>query len=370
MRTLPELGKFLKRADADEVLDRCASLAGQRHRLAVRVASLESDEPQLHGAASPDLPRGENLAVFLTLQREPLGQTIYLAGLHVTGREDVRRAVFSPQTARQLADDEGKPEPWVAVAQRPEEAAEVRRQFIALLDDLFHRVHSYNEARPDWKNKLSLQAYVHTEDERALLFTALLEALAEPDLAEKAMTLLFHFQGPELMHATRHPGSEVAYPVVVLQHAIGRLLALPVEVSYTLPEMLERSAVPSTTRGAITITSRSATVCAPSRCTRPGIAVKVPIWTKSISKHVFICLPWRRCCAPCANVPSNICSPGRRASLCRPAPASASRCCRAWPSSRATKVCCAAWLSARPRRGAGDAGVAWPGHRTESDPRR
>ena len=53
------------------------------------------------------------------------------------------------------------------------------------------------------------------------------------------MTLLFHFQGPELMHATRHPGSEVAYPVVVLQNAIGRLLALPVEVSYTLPEMLE-----------------------------------------------------------------------------------------------------------------------------------
>jgi DNA replication ATP-dependent helicase Dna2 len=239
VRTLTELGKFLKRADADEVLDRCASLAGQRHRLAVRVAALESDEPQLHGAASPDLPRGENLAVFLTLQREPLGQTIYLAGLHVTGRDDVRRAVFSPQTARQLADDEGKPKPWVAVARRAEEAADVRRQFITLLDDLFHRVHRYNEERPDWKDKLSLQAYVHTEDERALLFTALLEALAEPDLAEKAMTLLFHFQGPELMYANRHPGSEVAYPVVVLQNAISRLLALPVEVSYTLPEMLE-----------------------------------------------------------------------------------------------------------------------------------
>ena len=51
VRTLTELGKFLKRGDADEVLDRCASLAGQRHRLAVRVAALESDEPQLHGAA-------------------------------------------------------------------------------------------------------------------------------------------------------------------------------------------------------------------------------------------------------------------------------------------------------------------------------
>lgn len=222
VRTLTELGRFLKRADADEVLDRCASLAGQRHRLAVRVAALETQEPRLHGAASPDLPRGENLAIFLTLQREPLGQTIYLTGLHVTGREDVRRAVFSPAAARQLAGDEGKPEPCVWVAGRPEQAAEVRRQFITLLDDLFARVHRYNEERPEWKDKLTLQAYVHTKDERALLFTALLEALQEPDLAEKAMTLLFHFQGPELMQANRHPSSEVAYPVVVLQNAIGR----------------------------------------------------------------------------------------------------------------------------------------------------
>ncbi len=53
------------------------------------------------------------------------------------------------------------------------------------------------------------------------------------------MTLLFHFQGPELMHADRHPQSEVAYPVVVLLNAVNRLLALPVEVSYTLPEMLD-----------------------------------------------------------------------------------------------------------------------------------
>jgi hypothetical protein len=41
------------------------------------------------------------------------------------------------------------------------------------------------------------------------------------------------------MQADRHPGNEVAYPVVALQSAVSRLLALPVEVSYTLPEMLE-----------------------------------------------------------------------------------------------------------------------------------
>src|SRR5205085_6808720 len=84
--SLTELGRFLKRADADEILDRCASLAGQRHRLAVRVAALQTEEPQLHGAASPDLPQGENVGLFLTLQQEPLGQVIYLAGLLVTAR--------------------------------------------------------------------------------------------------------------------------------------------------------------------------------------------------------------------------------------------------------------------------------------------
>jgi DNA replication ATP-dependent helicase Dna2 len=238
VRTLTELGRFLKRADADEVLDRCASLAGQRHRLAVRVEALETDEPQLHGASPPDLPQGENIAVFLTLQQEPLGQLIYLAGVLVSARDEVRRDVFSPELVARLLNEENRPQPCVWLAATPSDAPVVRLQFIELLFDLLSQVHIYNEQQPAWKDKLSLQAYVHTEQERGLLFACLLEALQEPDLAEKAMTLLFHFQGPELMQADRHPGSEIAYPVVVLLNAVGRLLALPVEVSYTLPEML------------------------------------------------------------------------------------------------------------------------------------
>ncbi len=239
VRTVTELGRFLKRADADEVLGRCASLAGQRHRLQVRVAALEQGEPRLLGASSPDLPQGEHLGLFLTLQQEPLGQSIYLAGLLLTGREEVRRAVLSPAAAARLAADGGKPAPCVWVAARPEDVADVRRQFVRLLYDVLSQVHRHNARQGEWKDQLTLQAYVHTERERALLFAALIESLQEPDLAEQAMTLLFHFQGPELLQADRHPGNEVAYPVVVLQGAVGRLLALPVEVSYTLPEMLE-----------------------------------------------------------------------------------------------------------------------------------
>src|SRR5262249_47043537 len=59
-------------------------------------------------------------------------------------------------------------------------------------------------------------------------------------LAERALMLLWPVHGPDLMLTDDHPGSPVPYPVVVLQNALAKMLALPVEVSYTLPEALER----------------------------------------------------------------------------------------------------------------------------------
>src|SRR5262249_36693174 len=222
-----------------------ASLAAQRHRLQMRVEALERAEPQLHGSASTVLPQGENVGLYLTLQQEPLGKVIYLAGLHVTARDEVRAEILSREAAKELLGPDGKSRPAVWVASRPEDASQVRRQFVLLLHDLLQGVHAYNERRGAWKDQLSLQAYTHTEDERGLLFAFLLEALQEPDLAEKAMTVLFHFQGPELMHADRHPVAEVAYPVVVLLGPGRPLRAPPVEVSYTPPEWLAALKSPS-----------------------------------------------------------------------------------------------------------------------------
>src|SRR5262249_15102113 len=139
VRTLTELGKFLKRADADEVLSRCASLAGQRHRLAARVAALEQSEPQLHGASSSALPKREDVGLYLTLQRAPLGKVLYPAGLHVTAREEVRAEI--------LPDDAGRARPAVWVAEKPEEAPAVRRGFVLALHDLLQGVHRYNQDR-------------------------------------------------------------------------------------------------------------------------------------------------------------------------------------------------------------------------------
>jgi DNA replication ATP-dependent helicase Dna2 len=114
---------------------------------------------------------------------------------------------------------------------------EVRRQFVRLLFDVLRQVHFYNEGR-DWKDQLSLQVYVHTERDKAQLIAWLIESLHEADLAEQAMRLLFHFQGPDLMQTDEHPETTVPYAIVTLLSSLGRLVAVPVDVSLRLPETL------------------------------------------------------------------------------------------------------------------------------------
>ncbi|MFV1967443.1 MAG: AAA domain-containing protein, partial [Pirellulaceae bacterium] len=240
MRTVTELGEFLQTGGADKTLSRCASLTGRGPRLDRQVTALETDEPLTHGAASPSLSKGENIGLFLTLQKEPLSQTIYLAGIHLTMRKDLRDEVLSEDVAQQFYAG-NKSKPFVLLANTPDDASRIRRQWVRVLYEIMIGVDRFNQER-EWREQLSLQAYVLTEEERGLLIEWLLESLQdadEPELAEQAMTLLFHFQAPELMVADRHPDREVPFPIVVLLDALGHVMALPVEVSYTLPEALE-----------------------------------------------------------------------------------------------------------------------------------
>lgn len=237
VRNLPQLDDFLQQSGADEALVGCASLAGDRHYLHNRVRSLLGEKPIVHGASTPALPQGENIAVVLTLQREPLGATTYLAGLLVNIRQDLQDRVFDGPTRKRLFNIDGKAQPSVLVASQPHQVPEVRRQFVRLLFDMLRQVHLYNEGR-DWKDQLMLQVYVHTERDKAQLIALLIDSLHEADLAEQAMQLLFHFQGPDLMQTDEHPETTVPYSVVTLLSALGRLIAVPVDVSYRLPETL------------------------------------------------------------------------------------------------------------------------------------
>lgn len=240
VQNLTELRAFLERADADDVLARCASLAGRGPRLMQQAVALESGQPQTQAAASPSLSKGENVGIFLTLQEEPLAQVTYAAGMYITLRKDLRDEVFPPELCQCLFQG-AKTEPMVLVAAAPDDVANIRRRWVHVLFQILTHVHKYNQGR-EWRDQLSLQAYVLTQRERELLVEWLLESLQDsdqPELAEQAMTLLFHFQSPELLSVDTHPDREVPFPVVVVLDALGHVLALPVDVSYTLPEALE-----------------------------------------------------------------------------------------------------------------------------------
>lgn len=239
VRTISQLGTFLRREDADQVLGQCATLAGQRPFLDKQVSSLKQGTIELHGASSPALPCWEDIKLFLTLQDEPLGQSIYLAGVHVAGKDENLKKVFSKEMLARILGPKGFPEPLVFVAEKPDKTDKVQAEWIRLLFEMLVQVDAYNKAHGEWSEQISLQAYVHNEREKTLLVSCLMDALTKPRLARKAMSLLFHFQAPELMAAEQHPDQEVPYPVVVLMNALGRLMALPIDVSYTLPETLE-----------------------------------------------------------------------------------------------------------------------------------
>ncbi|MFT5682309.1 MAG: DNA replication ATP-dependent helicase Dna2 [Myxococcota bacterium] len=216
---------------ADDTLSGCASLTGRRPDLTARVTALRTGTIQLHGRSSLALPRAEDheVIVAVMLQQEPLGKSLYLAGL----RTDV-----GAQVPRRLPHARGPHDTLIFLAQTPEQVPAVRRQLIGALYVLLQRVDAYNLGR-DIQEQLSLQVYLHTNQERRALLDLLLESLSEPELSEAAITLLFHFQGEQLIRAKDHPEDQVVYPAVPLLSSLASLLALPIDVSYTLPEVLD-----------------------------------------------------------------------------------------------------------------------------------
>ena len=230
VRTLPELARALREPDVDARLESCASLAGERPRLEARLTAHAENAPQAFGSIHPALPVGENVAIFMTAQTEPLEDRTWLLGMLVQARADLRSQLFG---------EDGPPRPFLALAGERDECATVLARFVNRLYQVLLRVDIWNARRPAWKDKLSIQIYCYSEQERERLVRVLMEALYEPELAEQAMTLLFHVQAPDLLQADDHPHDVLPHPVIPLVSAVGRLLALPVDVAYTLPETLK-----------------------------------------------------------------------------------------------------------------------------------
>lgn len=230
-RDLPALRDLLQQSEpADQALQHCASLRGQRLRLLARTRALQENRPQLHGQATLSLPRrtDQDIELILTLQREPLGGLLYAAGLKLNA---------GPAVSTELLRRRGGQETRYQVAPGPQDSPMVQRWLVMELYTLLQRIDAFNLAQP-WPQKLRLQVYTYSNLERDLLLETLMQARQHPVLAQAAEELLFHFQGPELLLAQEHPEEHVASPVVPLLATLSGLMALPVEVSYTLPEVL------------------------------------------------------------------------------------------------------------------------------------
>lgn len=234
IRSLTDLRAFLQQDDSevDSALSACASLAGTRPYLEAKSEALLNGELQAYGSRTALFPKFSHLKVFLTLQWEPIGDTIFFAGMRVHASNNVPAMVVGQFGAQEQ-------ETATFLAESPEDGVEVRRRFVEELYELLSRVDGYNASRDEWKEQLSVQVIVYSHRERSLLERMLLEALDDDEIADRAMSLLLFLATPELIHLGDQPGEDPAgNPVTVLLDGISRLFAVPVPVSYTLPETL------------------------------------------------------------------------------------------------------------------------------------
>lgn len=222
VNTLSELAAFLSLPDAPGILAASASLAGRGDRLAESLRSLTDGEVRRLGSSSVAMPKGENVRLLLTAQREPLTGSIYAAALLRSGGADVFPA---RSHERQF------------VARSHSDCPRVGREFIEELHRVLLAVHDYNQGRP-WAERRSLQAYVFDSYERDLLIEMMQAGLDDRAVAQEALALLFHFRSECLVVAEEHPAEETDFPLVVLSGVIRALFALPVPVSYHLADVV------------------------------------------------------------------------------------------------------------------------------------
>lgn len=229
--TVERLDRLLESPRVAETLAGCASLEQRTDRWKAAVDALRSGTERTTGAASVGMPKGENVVVVASLQSEPLSGSLYGyalmrgKGAHLfgNGRDTVAR---------------------VAPAGDPATLAELRRDLVRDLVAILRPVHDHNVAHADsWRDQMSVQAYVFDTFERDLLVRTLLDTVvadaeSDPSTAADALSLLFHFQHPELAGADDHPAETVFFPVVVLTEAVRTLLALPVPVAYRFADVV------------------------------------------------------------------------------------------------------------------------------------
>ena len=228
VRTVGDLAGLLAKPDAevDAALDGCASLEGHGRRLRLTVESLREDRVTPTGAAAAGMPKGEQVRVVLTVQSDPLTGHAYGYAINRVMGADIYGS-GSDTVAR------------VASEGTPEALAGLRASLVEDLLAVLGPIDRHNATNgDDWWAQKNVQCYVFDTYERDLLVATLLEAVFDEAVSEGALTLLFHFQHPDLVQADDQPASEVFFPLLPLNQVVRGLLALPIPVVYRFTDVV------------------------------------------------------------------------------------------------------------------------------------
>lgn len=224
INTLSELKEFLTSPISNEVFNTCGSLRDMKDRMVHTVDALEKSEVILHGGSTIAFPKSEGVKIFLTLQEDPVTGNKYALGYRCFAYNS---AIFGDYVKE-----------YVRIASRPDDCITAQRDFLENLYSDLKAIADYNKDK-DWNEQQSVQTYVFDPYELTLFNRLLFDSLKDPALAPIALHLLFHFQETVLSTTTQQPANEVPYPVIVLSRVIRDLAAIPVHVSYRLPDVLE-----------------------------------------------------------------------------------------------------------------------------------
>ena len=224
INTIPELREFLKDPASEDILNSCGSLRNNRKRLMHTVKSLEEGALVSHGGSTIALPVSEGIRFFLTLQEDP-----------VSGRLAVLGYRWTAYDKEVLGNNVGT---FVSIAKNADDCLHAQTEFLQNVFSTLKQIADYNQGK-EWARQVSVQVYVFDGFELTLFNRLLFDSLKVPALAPLALHLLFHFQETVLSTADKQPANEVVYPIIVLSKVIRELLAVPVHITYRLPDILK-----------------------------------------------------------------------------------------------------------------------------------
>ncbi len=216
--TLTDFDKILKSKKADELLSNSAVFSGKVERYKLQTQALINSELYLLGGSSIMMPKGENVRIIITLEKEPISGKLYALGYLRYGGTKIFEKGFERE---------------IYIAENIKDCENIRRKFITRLLEIMTEIHNYN-VDLDWEKQQSLQTYVYDSLEYQLFNDMLLDALTDAKIAKAVVTLLFYFQSEVLFQSDEHPADSTNFPLIMITEAIKQLFAVPIYTAFNL----------------------------------------------------------------------------------------------------------------------------------------